>query len=171
MTRAALLHLLTEFSPVLAFFITGRFYDFYTATTVLLIFTIISLLISWLAERRIALMPLLSGAFVVIPGAITLYFSNPDALIFSDSLFYFLMATVVGVGLYLNRYILKTIFEATFAMQNEGWYILSYRWMILFILAGFGNEIVRIFFPPEIWIDYKFVKLIIITLFGFYQFK
>jgi intracellular septation protein len=171
MTHAAVLHLLTEFSPVLAFFVTGRFYDFYTASAVLLIFTSISLVISWIIERRIALMPLIAGTFVIIPGGFTLYFSNPDVLIFGDTLFYFLMASAVGLSMCFNRYILKDIFEATFAIKDAGWYILSYRWMILFILAGSGNEIVRIFFSPEAWVDYKFVKVIVIILFSLYQFK
>lgn len=171
MTKAALLHLLTEFSPVLAFFITGRFYDFYTATTVLLIFTVLSLLAGWLVEQRVALMPLIASSFVVIPGLITLYFSFPDALIFGDTLFYFLLAAAIGVGLYKNKYLLKTIFAATFAVTDRGWQILSYRWLILFLIAGASNEIVRIFFTPEVWVDFKFVKVLVISLFSLYQFK
>ena len=171
MTKAAAIHLLTEFSPVLAFFVVGQFYSFYTATAVLLAFTVISLLIGWVYEKRIALMPIIASAFVIIPGYMTLQFANEDFLIFGDSLFYFLMGGVVGGGLLINQYVLKSIFEATFAMADEGWRILSYRWTIAFILAGIGNEVVRIYFSPEVWVDYKFVKVIIVALFGIWQFR
>ena len=171
MTKAAAIHLLTEFSPVLAFFIVGQFYSFYIATTVLLTFTFAALAIGWIYERRVALMPIIASLFVIIPGYMTLHFQEPGILIFGDSLFYFLMAAAVGGGLLVNHYFLKVIFEATFAMADEGWKILSQRWTIAFLLAGVGNEIVRIYLTPEIWVDYKFVKVIIVALFGIWQFR
>ena len=171
MTRAAAIHLLTEFSPVLAFFAVGQFYDFYTATAVLLVFTVAALLVGWIYEKRIALMPIIASMFVIIPGYMTLQFANEGFLIFGDSLFYFLMGAVVGGGLLVNQYALKAIFEATFAMADEGWRKLSVRWTIAFLLAGIGNEIVRIYFSPEVWVDYKFVKVILIALFGVWQFR
>ena len=171
MTKAAAIHLLTEFSPVLAFFIVGQFYSFYIATAVLLTFTVVALAIGWIYEKRIALMPIIASLFVIIPGYMTLQFQSPGILIFGDSLFYFLMAAAVGGGLLVNRLFLKAIFEATFAMADEGWRILSLRWTVAFLLAGIGNEIVRIYLTPEIWVDYKFVKVIIVALFGIWQFR
>lgn len=171
MTRAALLHLTTEFAPVLAFFVAGQFFSFFVATAVLLVFTIASLVVSYWHERRLALMPIIASLFVIIPGYMTLQFTNEQFLIFGDSLFYFLMAAAVGGGLLVHSLILKTIFEATFAMHDEGWRILSMRWALVFFLAGVGNELVRIYLTPEIWVDYKFVKVIVIALFGFWQFR
>jgi len=101
----------------------------------------------------------------------TLHFTSEQFLIFGDSLFYFLMAAVVTLGLLANRLVLKAIFEATFAMHDKGWRILSWRWAAIFLLAGVGNELVRIYLTPEIWIDYKFVKVVIIAIFGFWQFN
>lgn len=171
MTKTAALHLFTEFSPVLAFFIAGQFYSFFVATGTLLLFTLLSLALSWWHEGRLALMPIIASVFVIIPGLLTLGYTNEDFLILGDSLFYFLMALLVGGGLLVGKLWLKTIFEATFAMADTGWRILSWRWTAMFIIAGLGNELVRIFLTPEIWVDYKFVKVIIIALFGFWQFR
>ena len=170
MTRAAAINLLTEFTPVLAFFVAGQFYSFFVATAILLIFTVAALAVSWLHDRSIAFFPIFSGIFVVVSGLITLYFKEPNALIFADSLYYFVVAGIIGVGMLRDRLFLKWLFERTFAMADAGWRILSWRWLIAFVVAGIGNEIVRIFLTPEVWVDYKFVKVILIAGFGFYQF-
>lgn len=170
MTRAAITHLLTEFGPVTAFFIAAQFTSFFTATAILLGSTIITLGLSWCYERRVALMPLIASLFVIIPGYMTFQFKNEGFLIFGDSLFYFLMAAAVGSGLLINKLILKSIFEATFAMSDIGWKILSIRWVLILTLAGIGNELVRIYFTPEIWVNYKLVKIILLVLFGVWQF-
>ena len=170
MTRAAAVNLLSEFAPVLAFFIAGQFYDFFTATAILLGFTVVSLAATWIQDRSIAFFPIFSGVLVIGSGLITLYFKAPDALIFSDTLYYFAIAGVIGVGLPRHKYFLKWIFQRTFAMADIGWEILSYRWMYMFVAAGIGNEIVRIFLTPEVWVDYKFVKVLLLAGFGFYQF-
>ena len=170
MTKAAVINLLTEFFPVLVFFIAGQFYSFFVATALLIVLTILSLIVSWLHDRSIAFFPLFSAVFVVISGIVTLYLKEPDALIFADSVYYFFVAGLIVGGLLQQKLFLKWLFSRTFAMYDEGWRILSLRWMYAFVLAGIGNEFVRIFFTPEVWVDYKFVKVILIAIFGFYQF-
>ena len=171
MTRAAVIHLLTEFAPVLVFFVAGQITSFFTATALLVISTFIALVIGWLYERRIPFLPIVSGIFVIVSGLITLLYSEPDALILADTLYYLLLALVVGAGLPYHRYFLKWLFESTFAMHDTGWRILSLRWFAVFMVAGVVNEAVRLLASPEFWIDYRFVKVILIAVFGFWQFR
>lgn len=170
MTKAAALHLLSEFAPVLSFFVAGQLYTFKIAALVLVVTTIISLVVSLWYEKRVPFLPFVSGFFVIVSGLITFFYNTPQALIFSDTLYYFLMAAIVGFGLARGWYFLKWLFESTFAMHDEGWRILSWRWFIVFILAGIANETVRMIATPEFWVDYRFVKVLIIAGFGFYQF-
>lgn len=170
MHPGALIHLASEFSPIVAFFIASQFLDFFTATAIFIVVTVIALSVSWFGERRIALFPLISALFVVVFGLVTVVFKLPDAIIVSDTLYYALFGILIGIGVPKNRYLLKTLFESTFAMKDEGWRILSIRWSIVFFLAAFGNEIVRLFFAPEVWVQYKLVKVFIIAGFGIYQF-
>lgn len=170
MNKKAFFHLVNEFAPVLAFFTTAQFFSFYIATSVLIISTALSLLAGWLVEKRLPLLPIISGVFVLISGFITITYKTPAALIFADSLYYFLMAISISIGLAFQLNILKLIFEKTFAMQDLGWSILARRWIAIFILAGVANEIARHFLTPEEWVNFKVLKVITITLFGFYQF-
>lgn len=170
MNPKALLHLLNEFVPIIAFFISAQLFSFYTATTILISSTVIALATGWYFERRIPILPIISGFFVVISGLITIFYKAPDALIFGDSLYYLLMGFTILGGLFFKVNILKWIFEATFAMEDIGWHILARRWVLIFLLAGVANEIARYTLTPEDWVNFKVLKVVTIALFGFYQF-
>ncbi len=170
MNKRALLHLLNEFVPVIGFFIAAQLYSFYTATAILMGLTIAALSIGWYTERHLPLLPIISGLFVVISGAITIVYQAPDALIFADSLYYFLMGLTIGGGLLYDVNILKYIFGRVFAMTDFGWSILARRWVIIFLLGGAANEVVRIFATPEVWVQFKVLKVVTVAVFGLYQF-
>lgn len=170
MNKKAVLHLLNEFLPIIGFFLATQVYDFFTATAVLMAFTVIALSAGWYFERHLPILPIISGFFVLISGAIVLLYKAPDALIFADTLYYLLMAVVIGIGLLYNVNILKRIFARVFAMNDTGWRILAWRWVCIFFIGGVLNELVRLLATPEIWVDFKVLKVFTIAIFGFYQF-
>jgi intracellular septation protein len=171
MNLKALIHLVNEFSPVVAFFIAAQFYTFYTATVVLIISTLAALAMGWYFEKSFPVLPIISGAFVVISGLITISHQDPNALIFADSLYYFLMGLTVAASLMYGKNILKIIFDKTFAMEDKGWSVLAHRWIMIFLLAGIANELARHYFTPEVWVNFKILKVVTITIAGLYQFK
>jgi intracellular septation protein len=170
MNKKALLHLFNEFLPVLGFFVAMQFFDFFTATSVLMSLTIIALLAGWYFERHLPVLPIISGVFVLIGGSITNVYKAPDALIFADSLYYFMMGLGIATGFIFKVNILKLIFARVFAMKDIGWKILAIRWVVIFLLGGIANEVVRQLATPEDWADFKVLKVITIAIFGFYQF-
>lgn len=170
MNKKALIHLGNEFAPVLVFFLTAQFFSFYCATGVLIGATFFALIFGWFYEKRLPILPIIAGAFVIISGAITLYYHAPDALIFADSLYYLLMGLVIALFLAFRVNLLKLIFSRTFAMQDRGWFILCQRWIIIFLLAAVLNEFARHYLTPEMWVNFKILKVISIAIFGFYQF-
>lgn len=170
MNQKALLHLLNEFVPVIGFFVAAQLFSFYTATSILMILTVFALSIGWYLERHFPVLPIISGIFVIVSGAITLLYQAPDALIFADSLYYFGMGLTIAIGLIFKTNILKLIFDRVFAMRDIGWRILAFRWTIIFILGGIANETVRIFATPEVWVHFKVMKVVTIAIVGLYQF-
>lgn len=170
MTNKALLHLINEFAPILCFFVAAQVATFYVATATLIISTLLALSAGWYFERRLPILPIISGLFVIVSGLITIYYRAPDALIFADSLYYLLMGITIGVGLVFKANLLKFIFATTFAMTDLGWSILARRWVFIFLLAGLANEIARFSLSPEEWVNFKFLKVITVAAFGIYQF-
>ncbi len=171
MSKKAFLNLFHEFFPVLTFFLAAQFFNFFVATNVLIAATFFSLISGWYTAKKLPVLPIISGVFVIISGFITVKHQVPNALIFADSLYYFLMGVGLAIGLAFQINILKLIFEKTLAMQNIGWIILARRWIVVFLLAAVANEIARYNLTPEGWINFKVLKVISLTAFGFYQFK
>lgn len=170
MTRGALIQLLYEFAPVVAFFVAGQLLSFLGAVAVLLITTIISILIAWFYHRHLPVMPLASGALVLVTASLTLFLHKPDAIILGDTIYFWGLAAAIAAGFWRPTHLLERMFDKTFAISKPGWQILSIRWFILLFLAGAANEYVRIMFTPEFWIDYRFTKILFIAAFSFYQF-
>jgi intracellular septation protein len=171
MPTTALFRLLIDFGPVLVLFVAGRLVEFFTAITYFLIATFVAMCLSWIIERRIPLIPVGLGLFVILFGTATILLQQSDIIIFADTLYYSGGAMILGLSLWRNELILKRLFAGTFAISDEGWRILTKRWLVVFIVGALLNEGVRLSLSPEAWIDFKFYKVIFITLFGLYQFR
>jgi intracellular septation protein len=169
MPARAILHLVTEFVPVVAFFLAGNFLSLTAATYVLIITTVAALTIGLWCAGRMPILPVVSTIFVLVSGGISLRTHEVEALIIADSLYYFLLAGVVALGLSFRFNVLRFFFDHTFAMTKEGWDVLALRWVAIFILAGAANEFVRIALSPEAWFDFRFIKVLAITGFGVWQ--
>jgi len=50
--------------------------------------TFLAVGLSWHLGKRIPWLPIISALFVVLGGLITLYFQDPNAIIFADTLYY-----------------------------------------------------------------------------------
>jgi intracellular septation protein len=68
-----------------------------------------------------------------------------------------------------KKALLKPLFIALFDIKEEGWYKLSLRWGIFFLILTVGNEVVWRMFTQDTWVSYKFWSTIATTIFGLYQ--
>jgi len=169
MTRKAIVHFCIEFIPTFGFFMAAQITDFFTATAILMGLSFVSFIVGWLTEHKLPTLPIIITVFVLVSGTITLIYQSPDALIFSNSIYYlgFSLALLVGLAFQIN--ILKRIFNETFALSDVGWHILTIRWALILGVVGVGNEIIRIWYTPEIWITYKLISTLTMTTFAVSQ--
>lgn len=171
MTLRTFIHTLSDSVPILVLYIASRFYEFFTAVGIFVVATIITIGLSWWYVRRLPLLPVVVGVFVIVFGSLSIFFQNSNVIIFADSLYYFLGSLILLTSYRSNTLILRSFFGDIFALTEQGWRILTLRWGIFFLLIAMSNEAVRILATPETWIDFKFYKLFFIILFGIYQFS
>lgn len=171
MTRVSWLYLISEFGPLVAFFVAGQVTDFFTAVAILMATTVVAVCISWFGARHIPWLPILSAVMVLAGGALTLIYQAPDAIIFADTMYYGTIALGLIVTLWRGTLIFKHLFAAVFAITDAGWRVLTWRWLIFLIIAATANEFARASLPPEVWIDYRFYKSIVLTFFALAQFQ
>jgi intracellular septation protein len=170
MSRTAIIAFFAEFGPLIAFFIAGQLTEFFTAVAVLMGTTFIAVTTSWILDRRIPWLPVISAALVIIGGAITLVYRAPDVIILADTIYYLMIATGIGVSLWRRDNLLKRLFGTVFALTEEGWRILAWRWFWCLLFAAGANEVARHFLTPEWWIAYRLTKSVFLSLFAIYQF-
>lgn len=163
-----------EFGPIIIFFIALSVLgsddrSFLISTGLFTFFTAVALTASRILEKRIAIFPLIAGLSVIIFGVSTLVFEEPTLFMIKDTVYNGAFAIFLLVGALMGKGMLKPLFITLFDMKDEGWYILSVRWGILFLLLAVFNEIIWRLYSNDVWVSYKFWSTIITATFGLYQ--
>ena len=141
------------------------------ATAVFMVAMIVSLALSWLLLRRIAVMPLVTGLVVLVFGRLTLYFQDATFIKLKPTIVNTLFAVILGGGLVLfKKPLLKPLFGAAFKLTDEGWYQLTMRWTVFFFVLAIVNEVMWRNFPTDTWIASKmFLSFPLTMVFAFLQ--
>ena len=141
---------------------TGNILD---AIIPLIIATLISVLISYLFEKKIPVMPTIGGIIILIFGGLSWYFKDPIFIKMKPTIINIIFAIVILVGNYINKSLLKYLLSNSISLENEGWFELGKRWAYFFIFLAILNEIVWRNFPEHIWVNFKVFGILILTLF------
>ena len=160
------LKFITDFGPLLVFF----FYYYNSdknlkiAIPPFIIATIIALAIVWVLEKKIPMVPLIGGILITFFGGLTIYFNNPVFIYIKPTIINILFGLALLFGKYFtNEPILKKILGKSIVLKDEGWNILSRRWIFFFFTIALLNEIVWRTQSEEFWVNFKVWGLLPIT--------
>jgi len=162
----SLLKFITDVGPLAIFFF---FYynsdkNLKVAIPPLIVATIISVLLVWILEKKVPMVPLLGGILITLFGGLTIYFDNPIFIYMKPTIINILFALALFFGKYFtNEPVLKLILGKTLPMSDEGWKILNNRWTYFFIFLAILNEIVWRTQSEEFWINFKVWGILPIT--------
>ncbi len=148
----------TDFGPLLIFFIIYFKGDnnLKEAIPPFVIATLISLLIIYFLEKRIPIMPLVSGVLITLFGGLTIYFDNKIFFYMKPTIINILFAVILFFGKYFTKKpLLKILFQNALNLENEGWNQLNYRWIGFFIFVAIINEIVWRTQTETFWVNFK----------------
>lgn len=103
----------------------------------------VALTVGFLVEKRLALMPLLTGGFALVFGVLT--------LVFDDALFVKLKVTVLNLflaalllgGTLAGKYPLKALLGDAIKVNDAAWRTLTLRYGVYFLAVALVNEVVR----------------------------
>ena len=160
----------TDFGPLAIFF-----YYYYTndknlliAIPPLIVATLIALVAVWFFEKRIPMMPLISGILITFFGGLTIYFNDPRFIYMKPTIINILFALALYFGKYFTKEpVLKKIMGKSIALNDMGWELLNKRWMYFFLGLAILNEYVWRTYCPEqeyIWVNFKVWGMLPITL-------
>lgn len=156
---------LLDLFPVIVFFVVYKIAGMYWATGATMVAMAALMAVQWLRERQISKMLLITGALVIVLGAITILFRNPVFFQWKPTLVNWLFAAAFLGSEYIGE---KNLTERMLghAIQLEAalWRQLNYIWVANFTFLGAANLYVVYNFSEEIWVYFKFIGMLGLTL-------
>ena len=156
----------TDFGPLALFFF---FYynsdkNLKIAIPPFIIATLISLFFVWIIEKKIPMVPLVSGILITLFGGLTIYFDNPIFIYVKPTIINILFGLALLFGKYFTKEpILKKIMGKSLSLTTEGWDLLNKRWVYFFFGVAMLNECVWRTQSEEFWVNFKVWGLLPIT--------
>ena len=156
----------TDFGPLVVFFF---FYyngdkNLKIAIPPFIIATLISLFVVWIIEKKIPMVPLISGILITLFGGLTIYFDNAIFLYIKPTIINVLFGLTLLFGkFFTDEPILKKIMSKSLSLTSEGWNLLNKRWMYFFFTIAILNECVWRTQSEEFWVNFKVWGLLPIT--------
>tara|TARA_B100000965_G_scaffold89059_1_gene72348 strand:+ start:45 stop:686 length:642 start_codon:yes stop_codon:yes gene_type:complete len=158
---------ITDFGPLLVFF---SFYyksekNLTVAIPPFIVATLIALIVMWILEKKIPMVPLLGGILITLFGGLTIYFDNPIFIYIKPTIINILFGITLLLGkFFTNEPILKKMLGKSLQLSDEGWKILNLRWVYFFFGLALLNELVWRTQSEEFWVNFKVWGILPLTI-------
>ena len=156
--------LFIDIGPLAVFFIYYKISgDLIEAILPLMVATVFSVVISYILEKKIPIMPTLGAGIVIIFGGLTIIFDNKIFIFMKPTIINIIFAAILYGGIILKKPLLRYLLGSALRLEDEGWAILTQRWIAFFIALAVLNEIVWRTMSEEFWVSFKVFGILPIT--------
>lgn len=145
-----------DFGPLLIFFAAYSKYDIFVGTAAFMVATTIAMGVAWVMARHIPAMTWFSAILVGVFGGLTLWLKDETFIKIKPTIVFCCFSAILFFGLLRRRNYLKLLLGSAFeGLSEQGWFLLTKRWALFFLLLAGLNEIFWRFFPTDIWLHFK----------------
>ena len=155
--------LIIDIGPLAVFFIFYTRSNLQSAILPFMIATVIAVLFSYTLEKKIPVMPTVGAIIILVFGGLTIYFDNDVFFKMKPTIINLLFAGILYGGIVLKKPLLRYLLGAALKLQDEGWSILTKRWIGFFIALAILNEIIWRTQSTDIWVNFKVFGILPIT--------
>ena len=159
----SLYKLLIDIGPLAVFFIFYTRSGLQASILPFMVATVIAVLFSYILEKKIPIMPTVGAGIVLLFGGLTIYFDNDVFFKMKPTIINLLFAVILYGGILINKLLLKYLLGAALKLEEEGWKILTQRWIGFFIALAILNEVVWRTQSTDIWVNFKVFGILPIT--------
>lgn len=168
-----LLKLVLEMGPLVLFFLGNAYAErfgvapeqkLFVATGLFVAATVVALAIHYALVRRLPIMPLVSGVVVVVFGGLTLLLQDKTFIMVKPTIVNTLFGVVLLGGLAFGKSLLSVVLDSMFALTDEGWRKLTFRWGLFFLALAVLNEVVWRTQTEDFWVNFKVFGIMPITV-------
>jgi intracellular septation protein len=167
------LKLALEVGPLVIFFMANAYSDrfgvpherrIFAATAVFIVATVVALAVHYVLVRKLPIMPLVSGAVVIVFGGLTLWLEDELFIKLKPTIVNTLFGLVLLAGLYFGKPLLAVVLDSVFELTDEGWRKLTFRWAMFFFVLAALNEIVWRTQTTDTWVSFKVFGIMPLTV-------
>jgi intracellular septation protein len=158
-----LLKLALELGPLGVFFVANQRGGIMTATGIFMVATLIALSAHYVLVRKLPMMPLISGAVVLIFGGLTLWLNDELFIKLKPTIVNTLFGVILIGGLLMGKSLLAYVLDSVFRLTDEGWRKLTWNWAWFFLALAVINEVVWRNFSTDFWVSFKVFGMMPIT--------
>lgn len=144
-----------ELGPLVLFFAANAYGGIYAATGAFMVATLAALALMWVLARRIAVVPLVSGAVVLVFGGLTLWLQDDHFIKLKPTIVNAVFGVLLLGGLVAKKPLLPYVFDGMVRLTDEGWRALTIRWGVFFLVMAAANEVVWRMFSTDTWVSFK----------------
>ena len=154
-----------DYGPPVIFFVAYYMTNLFIATASIMVATILAVILSYVAERRIPIIPLITAAIVGIFGSLTLWLNDEAFIKMKPTIIQIIFGLVLFGGQLMNRLLLKSLMGSVWQMTDEGWRILTLRFSFFFFLSATLNEVIWRTQSTDFWVNFKVFGIMGLTIF------
>lgn len=168
-----LVKLALELGPLGLFFLGNAYAErvgfaadqkLFAATGLFIAATLVALAVHYLLVRRLPIMPLVSGAVVVVFGGLTLALQDELFIKLKPTIVNSLFGVVLLGGLAFGKPLLSVVLDSVFDLDETGWRKLTFRWGLFFFVLAALNEVVWRTQTTDFWVSFKVFGIMPLTV-------
>ena len=163
--------LLIDLGPLLVFFAANFLapvpgpLKVFVATGAFMAAMLAAMAYSQIRFRSISPLLWFSGVMVLVMGGLTIWLHDETFIKIKPTLYYALVAALLGLGLYTGRPLLKAVLGSSYpGLDETGWTKLTRNWAFFFAFMAVLNEAVWRNSTTSFWIGFKIWGAIPMTL-------
>jgi intracellular septation protein len=155
----------TEFGPLIAFFFGYKTGGIIEATIYMLISSVVAISITYIYERKINKVNLISAGLLLISASLTIFSGNPIFIKMKPTVLYCIFAGIFFITNYKWNPAIKYVLGHSIKLkETKHWYNLNFRFMWFFFAMAILNELVWRNFDESTWVNFKVFGCLPITL-------
>jgi intracellular septation protein len=160
----SLTKLLIDLGPLLVFLISYWQFGLRSATGVLVVVTLLSLVISRVLLGKISASLWVTAVLVTVFGSLTFLLDDPRFIKMKPTAVYLIFAAALTYGLLTGRQFLKLLLGEAIDISDTGWRLLTQRWIGLFLSLAVLNEFIWRTMSESTWVNFKVFGILPLTM-------
>ena len=137
------------------FFIGSQYFNLIIAATISIITSIIVIITFYILEKRFSNFQIFSISLSILLTLIAYFLNDENFIKIQPTVFNGFFSSVLLIGLFYKKAMMKKFFGTQFFLTNETWVKLSLRWGIFFLFLSITNEFAWRNLSTENWVFVK----------------